>query len=205
MYFMALLEEPSQKRGLGKERILRVLLTQNNREVTKYRVAQLADVTEEWCREYTTRLENQGLLQDTKVLKPCDLYREWQEIRIEPNQLTVSLQQPMQLLEETNLRYGLTTYQAENLRQGLLFPSTTDFYVSPGQTSEWLNVVEEKGLLGGGNTRIRVLDEHVFYNQQVIDGFSTVSVPQLILDLLDEGGPCTEAAEKLIQNYHGEA
>jgi len=59
--------------------------------------------------------------------------------------------------------------------------------------------------LGGGNTRIRVLDEHVFYNQQVIDGFSTVSVPQLILDLLDEGGPCTEAAEKLIQNYHGEA
>jgi len=202
---MALLEEPSQKRGLGKERILRVLLTQNNREVTKYRVAQLADVTEEWCREYTTRLENQGLLQDTKVLKPCDLYREWQEIRIEPNQLTVSLQQPMQLLEETNLQYWLTTYQAENLRQGLLFPSTTDFYVSPGQTSEWLNVVEEKGLLGGGNTRIRVLDEHVFYNQQVIDGFSTVSVPQLILDLLDEGGPCTEAAEKLIQNYHGEA
>jgi len=205
MYFMALLEEPSQKRGLGKERILRVLLTQNNREVTKYRVAQLADVTEEWCREYTTRLENQGLLQDTKVLEPRDLYREWQSVRIEPNQLTVSLQQPMQLLEETNLQYWLTTYQAENLRQGLLFPSTTDFYVSPGQTSEWLNVVEEKGLLGGGNTRIRVLDEHVFYNQQVIDGFSTVSVPQLILDLLDEGGPCTEAAEKLIQNYHGEA
>lgn len=58
--------------------------------------------------------------------------------------------------------------------------------------------------MGGANTRIRVLDDHVFYNQQRVGGFSTVSVPQLILDLLAEGGPCEEAAEKLIDSYHGE-
>jgi len=58
--------------------------------------------------------------------------------------------------------------------------------------------------LGGANTRIRVLDDHVFDNQQRVGGFSTVSVPQLILDLLAEGGPCEEAAEKLIDSYHGE-
>jgi len=55
---------------------------------------------------------------------------------------------------ETDLQYGLTTYQAENLHQGLLC--------------------------------------------------TTVSIPQLILDLLDEGGPCEEAARKLIDSFHGE-
>lgn len=62
----------------------------------------------------------------------------------------------------------------------------------------------ESELLGGGNTRINVLDDHVFYNQQAVDGFSTVSIPQLILDLLAEGGPCEKAAMKLIDSYHGD-
>jgi len=110
----------------------------------------------------------------------------------------------MQLLTETNLQYGLTTYQAENLHQGLLFTSTTDFYVSPGEIDDWLSIVEDRGMLGGGNTRLRVLDDHVFYNSQSVDGFTTVSIPQLILDLLDEGGPCEEAAEKLIDSFHGD-
>jgi hypothetical protein len=37
-----------------------------------------------------------------------------------------------------------------------------------------------------------------------VDGFTTVSIPQLIVDLLDEGGPCEEAAENLIQKHHGD-
>ena len=39
----------------------------------------------------------------------------------------------MELLEETDLDYALTTYQAETLVQGFLFPSTTDFYIQPEQ------------------------------------------------------------------------
>lgn len=110
----------------------------------------------------------------------------------------------MDLLTDTDLQYALTTYQAENLYQGFLFASITDFYISPTEIADWLDIIEERGLVGGGNTRIRVLDDHVFYNQQGIDGFSTVSVPQLIVDLLSEGGPCEEAAAKLIDSYHGE-
>jgi len=132
------------------------------------------------------------------------LYRVWLEQRIEPNQVGVSLQQPMNLLADTNLQYALTTYQAENLHQRFLFTSTTDFYIAPTEISDWLAIIKEKGLLGGGNTRVRVLDDHVFYNHQAVDGFSTVSIPQLILDLLAEGGPCEEAAEKLIDSYHGD-
>ena len=200
---MALLEKPERERGFNKERIIRVLLNSTEDDLTKYRLAQLAGASESWTRQYTKKLEERELLSGTDVVA-ADLYRVWLEERIEPNQLGVSLQQPMELLADTDLKYALTTYQAENLRQGFLFASSTDFYISSEDIGDWLEIVEEKGLLGGGNTRIRVLDDHVFYNQQEVDGYSTVSVPQLILDLLGEGGPCEEAAEKLIKSYHGE-
>ena len=199
-----LLERPDRVRGYSKERILRVLLNHDGDEITKYRVAKLAETSEAWTREYTDRLEENQLLNDTQVLNPRELYQVWNKIRIKPNQLTVSLQQPMQLLEDTELEYALTTYQAENLSQGLLFTSTTDFYIAPDQIEDWLAIVEETGLLGGGNTRLRVLDSHVFYNAQQRDGFTLVSTPQLILDLLDEGGPCEEAENKLIDSFHGD-
>ena len=201
---MALLEEPNRERGFNKERIIRVLLNHTGEDLTKYRLAQLSEASEPWTRQYTEQLEEHGLVNGTDVVAPGDLYRVWLEQRIEPNHLEVSLQQPMDLLAETDLQYALTTYQAENLHQGFLFTSTTDFYIAPAEINDWLAIVEENGLLGGGNTRIRVLDDHVFYNQQEVDSFSTVSIPQLILDLLAEGGPCEEAAEKLIDAYHGD-
>lgn len=200
---MGLLETPDRERGYTKERIIRVLLNHTGEDLTKYRLAQRADASESWTRQYTDTLEDQGLLNGTQVLKPQDLYHEWLNLRIAPNQLEVSLQEPMDLLADTELQYALTTYQAENLHQGFLFTSTTDFYIAPDEIDEWLTVVEEKGLLGGGNTRLRVLDDHVFYKQQTVNGFTTVSIPQLILDLLDEGGPCEEAADKLIDAFHG--
>lgn len=198
-----LLEPPARERGFKKERILRVVLNHADGEITKYRVAQLADVSEAWTREYTERLEEQGYLEDTMVVDAAALYEEWQQTRITPNQLTVSLQQPMHLLQETDLRYALTTYQAETVQQGLLFPSTTDFYVAADEIPDWLVLIEEHGLLGGGNTRLRATDDHVFYNEQTADGVTMVSVPQLIVDLLAEGGPCVEAAEHLIEKVHG--
>ncbi|MFB6236554.1 MAG: hypothetical protein ABEH81_09700 [Halopenitus sp.] len=201
---MALLEKPDRERGFNKGRIIRVLLNHMRDDLTKYRLAQLSGASESWTRQYTDKLEEQGLIKGTEVVSADELYRVWLENRIEPNQLEVSIQQPMGLLSDTDLQYALTTYQAENLHQGFLFTSTTDFYISPGEISNWLEIVEETGLLGGGNTRLRVLDDHVFYNQQSVDEFSTVSVPQLILDLLAEGGPCEEAAEKLIDSYHGD-
>ncbi|WP_436935745.1 hypothetical protein [Halovenus marina] len=201
---MGLLETPDRKRGFNKERIIRALLNHSGEDLTKYKLAQRADASDSWTRQYINQLEDKGLIENTVVTNPSKLYQEWLDMRIQPNHLDISLQQPMELLDETGLEYVLTTYEAENLHQGLLFTSTTDFYVRPGQIDDWLEVVQEKALLGGGNTRIRVLDDHVFYNQQVVDGFSTVSIPQLILDLLDEGGPCSEAAAKLIDSFHGE-
>lgn len=198
-----LLEMPERERGFKKERIIRVLLNHTGKDITKYRVAKLAEVSEPWCREYTKRLEEKGLIRGTEVVDPRALYDEWRRVRIKPNQLTVSLQNPMNLLKRTNLAYVLTTYRAENLQQGLLFPSITDFYVDKDEVEDWIKIVESQGMLGGGNTRIRLTDLHVFYNTREVRGMKIVSTPQLILDLLEEGGPCEEAANKLIEKFHG--
>lgn len=199
-----LLEKPKRKRGFKKERIIRVLLNYDGGEITKYRVAKLAEVSEPWCREYTERLESKGILQDTKILEAKALYEEWKKIRIDPNFLSVSLQSPMQVVRNTGLDYVLTTYQGENIIQGMLFPSVTDFYVKEEGIEDWLDLVKRKGVLGGGNTRLRAADEHVFFHQQKIEKFSIVSTPQLIIDLLEEGGPCEEAGISLTEKFHGD-
>jgi hypothetical protein len=109
----------------------------------------------------------------------------------------------MDLLGEIDLAYVLTTYQSENLVQGFLFPSTTDFYIRPEQAEEWTQIIEERRLLGGGNMRVRVTDDHGFYRTAQRDSHTVVSTPQLIVDLLEKGGPCEEAADKLIDPFHG--
>ena len=196
------LQKPDRTRGVKKERILRVLLNNPDGTSSKYRIAKEVDASEPWVLEYTGRLEDKGLIENTAVLKPRKLYEEWQDVRVAPNQLSVSLQQPTDLLQETNLDCALTTYQAENLVQGFLFPSTTDFYIQPKQAEEWTQIIEDKGLLGGGNTRVRVTDDHVFYETERRTSHMVVSTPQLIVDLLMEGGPCDEAADKLIDSFH---
>jgi DNA-binding Lrp family transcriptional regulator len=196
------LQKPDRTRGVKKERILRVLLNNPDGTLSKYRIAKEVDASEPWVLEYTGKLEDKDLIENTAVLKPRKLYEEWQDVRVAPNQLSVSLQQPMDLLQETNLDYALTTYQAENLVQEFLFPSTTDFYIRPMQAEEWTQIIEDKGLLGGGNTRVRVTDDHVFYETERRTSHMVVSTPQLIVDLLVEGGPCDEAADKLIDSFH---
>lgn len=198
-----MLQKPKKSRRIKKEPILRLIHNHPHGEFTKYRIAKEADTSEPWVLEYTERLEQAGLIQGTTVLDPRGLYREWLDVRVPPNQLTVSLQQPMELLQDTEHAYALTTYQAENLIQGYLFPSTTDFYIDPKQADHWTQLIEDNGLLGGGNTRIRVSDDHAFYNTRKHGNHVTVSIPQLIVDLMEEGGPCEEAADKLIETFHG--
>lgn len=59
-------------------------------------------------------------------------------------------------------------------------------------------LLSDNGLVGKGNVRTLVDDEHVFYNAHTVKNINVVSTPQLILDLLIEGGPSAEAAEMLL-------
>lgn len=198
-----LLEKPARERGFKKERLHRVLLNHAAGEMSCYAVANDADVSTSWTYDYLDQLEHDGLVEDTSVLDSAALYDRWVETRIEPNSVRVSLQQPLETVREAGLDYALTTDEAEQVHQGFLFASTTALYVREEDINDWLSVIEQKGFVGGGNTELRATDEHVFYNTQTVDEVTTVSIPQLIVDLLDEDGPAVEAANRLLKQYHG--
>lgn len=197
-----LLEKPARERGFKKERLHRVLLNHAAGKLSRYAVAKEADVSTSWAYDYLDQLENDGLVEDTTVIDPAALYDRWMETRIEPNSVRVSLQQPLETIREAGLDYALTTDEAEQVHQGFLFASTTALYVRGDDIDDWLDVIEQKGFVGGGNTELRATDEHVFYNTQTVDEVTTVSIPQLIVDLLDEDGPAVEAANRLLNQYH---
>lgn len=200
---MMLLKKPARERGFKKERLLRVLLNHDAGELSRYKVAGEADVSTSWAYEYLDQLATEGLIEDTTVVDPPALYDRWLETRIEPNAVSVSLQQPLDTVREAGLDYALTTDEAEQVHQGFLFASTTAFYVREADIEAWLDLVEQRGFVGGGNTELRATDEHVFYNAQRIKDVTTVSIPQLIVDLLDEDGPAVEAANRLMTRHHG--
>jgi len=197
-----LLQPPERTRGFKRERLLRLLCNHSEGQLTKRELADKAETSDGWTVKFTNQLEDEGLLEDTTIQDPRGLYEYWRETRVPPSDLTVALQSPLNVIQDAGLKHAFTTYQAENARQGFLFVSNTAVYVDPDDAQEWLSVIEDKGLIGGGNTEFRVTDSHVFYGAETVNGLQTVSIPQLIVDLLDEGGPCVEAAERLIESYH---
>lgn len=196
------LKPPDRKRGFTSERLLRILLTYPSGDLTKRGLAKKAETSDAWVAKFTNQLEEKGLLEGTAVRDPRGLYDYWKEKRVPPSKTTVSLQSPITIIQEADLTHAFTTYQAENAHQGFLFASNTAVYVHPNHTEKWVSLIEEQGLVGGGNTEFRVTDSHVFYGATTVNGLETVCVPQLIVDLLDEGGPCVQAAERLIETYH---
>ncbi len=112
---------------------------------------------------------------------------------------------PIDLIQTSKLPYALTTYQAENLVQHYLFPSRIDLYIKKEDMDKWYEALTADGLVGKGNLRLLTADEHVFYGAFKRQNLTVVSIPQLIVDLLQEGGVCTEAAEKLVSKVEQHA
>jgi hypothetical protein len=66
-------------------------------------------------------------------------------------------------------------------------------------TEQWHELLTKEGLVGKGNVRLLTTDDHVFYGLFQREGLNIVSLPQLIIDLFEEGGACITAAEKLLE------
>lgn len=144
-------------------------------------------------------MEKEGLVKGTQVKDFNGLIMLWRKWYVRPGKREYMLRNPLNLLRSTKLQYALTTYQAENIVQNYLFPSRVDFYILPGQLAEWHRMLLTEGLVGRGNTRVLLGDELVFYRSFEKNGLEVVSLPQLIVDLLVEGGVCVEAAENLME------
>jgi hypothetical protein len=190
-------EQAALQRGIIKEQVLRVLLNHPEGNLSKYRIWKNTEGSQTWVYDFLNQLEEEGYLEDTRVLKIGELFRYWENNRTNPSEQTYMVKNPMQLLENAEKPYALTTYRAENLIQNL-FPSRTDVYCNPEDHEYWHSTLTRRGLVGGGNFRTLYTSKHVYYNVQKVDNYPLVSTPQLILDLLVEGGPAVEAAEMLI-------
>ncbi len=126
------------------------------------------------------------------------LINYWLKIKTKPEKKDYMHKNPIDLIQAVKLPYALTTYQGENLVQHYLFPSRIDLYIKKEDMDKWHEELTVEGLVGKGNLRLLMADEHVFYGAFKRQDLTVVSIPQLIVDLLEEGGVCTEAAEKLI-------
>lgn len=188
-----------KKRGMCRERILRVLLNEPEGTLSKYRVAKNVGCSFSWIHEFLGKLEVLGLVSGTKVKDYVDLLKYWQRVKIKPIKKEYMYKDFLSLLKEQRLQYALTTYQGENLVQHYLFPSRIDVYIREEDAERWHELITREGLVGKGNVRLLITDEHIFYKTLEQSGLNVVSPPQLIVDLFEEGGVCVEAAEKLLE------
>jgi hypothetical protein len=188
-----------KRRGILRERVIRVLLTEPEGSLTKYQLAKKAECSFPWAHELLGKLETLALVKGTKVTDYTGLLKYWLQVKINPEKKEYMHKDQISLIKKAKLPYALTTYQAENLVQQYLFPSRTDLYIKTEDTEKWHKLITKEGLVGRGNLRLLIADPHVFYSSFKRQGLTVVCIPQLIVDLLEEGGVCTEAAEKLLE------
>jgi hypothetical protein len=186
-------------RGTIRERIIRVLLNEPTGKLTMYRIAKEAECTFPWVHEFLKKLQTKRLVEKTTVKDYEGLIKYWLEVKTKPEKKEYMHKDPLRLLRTTKLQYALTTYKAENLVQHLLFPSRTDLYIKREDEDLWHRLITQEGLVGKGNLRLLIADKHVFYHTTERRELKIVSLPQLIVDLLEEGGVCTQAAEQLLE------
>jgi len=185
-------------RGLKRERILRVLLTES-KPLSKNELSKKAQCTRQWVILFLRALEKKKLVRETKAVDPAGLIRYWLTLHKKPKKYRdYMVKEPLRLLKKTKLSYALTTYQAENVVQRHLFPSRIDIYIKEEDLQTWHSLFLKEGLYGKGNVRLIAAEEHTAHGKRKLNGLFIVSLPQLIIDLFTEGGPAAEAAEMLL-------
>jgi hypothetical protein len=189
-------------RGVKNERILRILLNNPEGTLTRYKIAKLAQAQQIQVGLLLRGFEKSHLVRGTLVTNPKELLMRWSRLRVKYESQSYMLNDILDLLKRTELEYALTTYQAETMVNHYLFPSRTDLYIRMNDFDSWHNLfVKEGALVGGGNVRLRWYDDQVFYNSFFVNDYRIVSIPQLIVDLIREGGVTVQAAEMMIEKY----
>ena len=188
-----------KRRNIKNLRIIRILLTNPDGTLTKYRIAKQAESSTPWVIEFLRKLEGQKLVRKTKVLDFNKLVDYCIEIMPKIKYSEFFVQEPLKLLNESRLDYALTTYGAENFTSRHLFLSRYDVYIKEEDFDKWKSLIIREGLLGKGNLRLILANDHaIFREAKDIKGIKIVSMPQLLIDLKREGGVCMEAYNMLV-------
>jgi len=204
-------QRTSEAAGRLRERILSLLLESKGPR-TAYDLAKAAGATLAYGYAYVGKLEAEGFLEGTKVVRPAELIDYWQSIREKPRVIEFFVPNPVGLLVPTpKAPYASTTYLAESRLHHYLMPVRWDLYVREVDVEDWMTACKHLGgLRGPGNLRLLVGDpwipenpfetRHGFAPSTGTDPLKWVGDPRLVLDLRTEGALCVEAAELIMKS-----
>ncbi len=193
----------SRKRNAIKiERIYRILLSFPYVERSVYRISKESDTDYHWTYNTLKDLEKLGVMEGSTLIEPISLFKIWADRPISTLFREYHIQEPKKFIKKVKLDHAITTYYAENQIGSYLIPSRLDIYIHEEDSKLWHERLIENGYVGKGNVRILLADEHVLWNRILEGPLKTVSIQQLIVDLIREGGVCMEAAEILMERYY---
>ncbi len=191
-----------EPRGCKVDRLYRLLLSTVLGRVSWYSLAKMAKVSYGWAHKLLSGLEKKGIIQHSQVVEPYRLFKIWSDHRVPIYYREYHVQMPRKTLKPINLKHAFTKYFAEQLVGDYLFPRYFDIYIQRQDYVKWHDLLSNIGYVGKGNVRVLIGDEHVFWEGRTVEGWPVVSIQQLIVDLLREGGECVEAAENLIPRFY---
>jgi hypothetical protein len=191
------------RRNVKNVRIIKRLLESPDGEWTKYGLAKASGCSRPWVIEFLGTLERASLVSGTKVTDIMGLVKYGARI-IPPPLRSVAChhQQPLKLLRTAGTEYAITTTYAENEVTHHLFKTRCDAYVTEGAMKRlWKRVVRD-GLLGRGNLRLIIpVDGDIIKEARTIRGIRVVSMGQLMMDLMKEGGVDVQAVEEMVKRH----
>lgn len=198
--------------GRLRERIISLLLAApRGQSRTSYDIARAAGCTFAYAYAYVSKLEGEGLVRGTAVVRPRELFELWRAIRERPRAIDFFVPNQVGLLVPVpRAPYAATTYLAESRRYHYLVPVRWDLYIRESDAGVWADACKALGgLRGPGNVRLIVGDpwvaENFFEEGTTVDPgvgrdpLKWVGDPRLALDLLVEGSVCVEAAELIMK------
>jgi hypothetical protein len=222
------LDRDMPRSGHARERIVRYLLGMSARNVPRpaayeappeslYALAKRTDVTFSWVHKVVKELEARKWVRVAHridVAKPTEVFEWWAASRTLPERVGFHVRDPKAAsaaLRELGVPNALTTYYAENAYQGHLFPRRGDAYVRHADVprAKEILLTQLDAQLGGTNFRLLAGDDHLL-DETVTIGSPKTAVPyapfpQVVADLIEEGGSAREAADMLIQKAYPHA
>lgn len=211
-----------------RDKLLRALLGNSARNVplsaqaelpltSLYDLSKRTGIVYSWVHKNLKTLEAKGWVttQDRiEILDPAAVFEWWKAHRTEPDIHSFHIAEPTAavdaLYQDEGIRYAITTYYAENTVQGHLFPRRMDAYIADTDLPRARDALIDAGAqLGGTNFRLwtgddAILEEIVSIGQGPAQR-RYAPVPQVIVDLMTEGGSAGEAADLLIQRAYPHA
>jgi DNA-binding transcriptional regulator LsrR (DeoR family) len=175
---------------IKKERIFRVLSTQENLTITK--ISEQTKLAKSYVSKVVNELKKKGIVFGAeKIHVNYDkLIREWGILKRKIFESTQPLMIDILIPDRLKLiikNYAISGSFAEMLVQGESSGKPIIVYISEEEMEKRKSQIYKLGPIGKGFVHIYVYDEDILRYKWEIKGWKIVSIPQLCADLIAEG------------------